>query len=216
MTLMDGKKQYTMFDLSAPSSDIWYWDNVISCPNELIDFIEQIDLIEDSYPRINKWQEWTASNDQNVLYGYYKTIIPESNNIQIENKRIEQKTRYIRNSISMALEMCFDRYRQGHALDPNKYVLDQNIINIKKWNVGQNMGPHADGQDGSYGLAFTMVLYLNDDYEGGEINFPNHNVMIKPRAGSLVMFPATSEFVHEVKPIVSGVRYTVPCSVLVV
>lgn len=212
----NGKKQYTMFDLSAPTRDIWYWDNVISCPNELVGFIEEIDLEEESYSRIMKWSEWTASNDNNVSYGLTKVIVPNSNNIRIENRKVEQKTRYIRNSISMALEMCMERYMKGRGLNQDKYALDQNIINIKKWNTGQKMGPHADGQDGNYGLAYTMVMYLNDDYEGGEINFPNHDVQIKPKAGSLVMFPATGEFIHEVKPILSGTRYTVPCSVLMV
>ena len=69
------------------------------------------------------------------------------------------------------------------------------------------MGPHADGYDGNTDLAFSMVEYLNDDYEGGEISFPNHNITIKPEKGSLIMFPSQDPFVHEVKPIISGDRY---------
>lgn len=210
------KKQYVMFDLDAKSNDIWYFENCISCPNEMVKFIEEMDFQEESYKRISKWSEWTASDDKNVLYGYTKTAISNIKELPIESKKIDQKTRYIINSLNMATTMCFDRYLEGHSLDKSKYRIEDDIINIKKWNVGQSMGPHFDGQDGSYSLAFTMVSYLNDDYEGGEIYFPNHNISIKPKAGSVVIFPSRSEFIHQVNTIESGTRYTRSCSILMV
>ena len=68
------------------------------------------------------------------------------------------------------------------------------------------MGPHSDGGYGYSKLSFTTVTYLNDQYGGGEIDFPDHGISIKPRDGSLIMFPAS--FIHQVKPVLSGVRYT--------
>lgn len=35
----------------------------------------------------------------------------------------------------------------------------------------------------------TSLIYLNDDYDGGEIFFPEQNTSYKPNAGSLVIFP---------------------------
>jgi predicted 2-oxoglutarate/Fe(II)-dependent dioxygenase YbiX len=51
----------------------------------------------------------------------------------------------------------------------------------------------------------TAILYLNDDYVGGEIAFPNDSLSIKPKSGSVVIFK--SDTLHEVKPILSGNRY---------
>lgn len=214
--LANGARQYTMFDLMPQTNDIWYWENVVSSPNELVGFIEELDNMDESFPRISKWENWTASNDQNLKYGYVKKMISDLNSVDISNNKIEQKTRYIINSLKMAIEMCSERYLNDHRLDKNNYKLDTDLINVRKWDTGQSMGPHADGQDGDYGLAFTIVLYLNDNYEGGEISFPNHNVSIKPKAGSLIMFPATSEFVHKVSPILAGNRYSSSCSLLMV
>ena len=76
------------------------------------------------------------------------------------------------------------------------------------------MGPHFDGQDGHTNLAFSLVTYFNDDYEGGEIHFKNHNITIKPKAGSLIMFPSQEPFIHEVLSIKRGTRYMMPISVL--
>lgn len=33
------------------------------------------------------------------------------------------------------------------------------------------------------------LIYLNDDYNGGELFFPHHNLKIKPEAGMLISFP---------------------------
>jgi predicted 2-oxoglutarate/Fe(II)-dependent dioxygenase YbiX len=56
----------------------------------------------------------------------------------------------------------------------------------------------------------SAVLYLNDDYEGGELNFKDQNITIKPEAGSIVIFPSVAPFYHESKEIISGNKYMCP------
>lgn len=202
-----GKEQYIMFDLRVLHPDIWYWRNVISYPDELVDFINKIDEEPLSNNAISPWTAWTASNDESMVYGATKNVSVQNVKLGSENEKVDQRTLYIFNSLSMAFEMCSDRYLEGHGLDKSKYKLGIDNIPVKKWQVGASMGPHADGYDGNADLAFSMVEYLNDDYEGGEISFPNHNITIKPEKGSLIMFPSQDPFVHEVKPIISGDRY---------
>jgi predicted 2-oxoglutarate/Fe(II)-dependent dioxygenase YbiX len=54
----------------------------------------------------------------------------------------------------------------------------------------------------------TILLYLNDDYEGGELEFPDWSCKFKPKAGTLIAFPSYIEFSHQVRPVTSGKRYT--------
>jgi len=54
----------------------------------------------------------------------------------------------------------------------------------------------------------SILAYLNDDYEGGELYFPELNFGIKPKVGMLILFPGSLHYVHGVAPITSGVRYT--------
>ena len=187
---------------------------VLSSPNELVKFINNLDLNEKSYSIIPPWIPWTASDDKNVVYGAVKTIIQETIKNNTGDNKLDQRSLYIINSLKMAIEMCYDKYIDGHKIDKSQYNLDQRVLPIKKWNEGQGMGPHFDGQDGHTNLAFSMITYLNDDYEGGEIHFKNHNITIKPKAGSLIMFPSQEPFIHEVLPIKKGVRYMMPTSVL--
>ena len=51
------------------------------------------------------------------------------------------------------------------------------------------------------------LLYLNDDYIGGEIVFPNQGISIKPEAGSLLFFEGDHKKPHAVNQVVSGPRY---------
>ena len=52
------------------------------------------------------------------------------------------------------------------------------------------------------------MYYLNDDYEGGEIFFPDYNLKIKPKPNSLLMFPGNENYAHGVKEVTKGFRYT--------
>jgi Rps23 Pro-64 3,4-dihydroxylase Tpa1-like proline 4-hydroxylase len=55
----------------------------------------------------------------------------------------------------------------------------------------------------------SMSFYLNDDYEGGEIEFPRFNLTIKPKANQMIMFPSNYIYNHSVHPVISGLRYAV-------
>lgn len=208
-------KQFTMFDLQVLAPDIWYWDNALSFPEHLKEFIDQIDEYPESYSRISKWENWTASNDKDLVYGKTKTINRANLKKSTGSDLVDKKTLYIANSFLMAFQMCTDRYLASRNLDKNNYNLNLDSVTIKAWNEGQSMGPHFDGQDGNKDLAFSLVAYVNDDYEGGEISFPNHNITVKPKAGSLIMFPSQEPYIHEVKPIISGTRYMSPAHVYI-
>jgi predicted 2-oxoglutarate/Fe(II)-dependent dioxygenase YbiX len=62
---------------------------------------------------------------------------------------------------------------------------------------------------------YATVIYLNDDYEGGELSFVNLNIKVKPSVGSLMIFKTGEKYLHEVKT-VSGdkVRYCLPTWIL--
>ena len=54
----------------------------------------------------------------------------------------------------------------------------------------------------------STVLFLNDDFEGGNFIFPDLRVTIRPEPGLLVAFPSSQFFAHKVEPVISGTRYT--------
>lgn len=211
---MNPEDMFHMFDLKVLGDKIFYFKNVLSFPNELLSHILDLDQNDSaSHKRIPQWKDWTASDDPNTVYGATKTIMRDSVKIDTGSEMSNRKTLYIINSLIMGAEMSAERYFQMLGIDSSQYRMELDQLQIKKWNTGQNMGPHFDGQDGHTDLAYSLVTYLNDDYEGGEIHFKNHNVTLKPQAGSLIMFPSQEPYIHEVLPIISGTRYMSPVSI---
>ena len=56
----------------------------------------------------------------------------------------------------------------------------------------------------------SAIYYLNDAFEGGEIVFELQQLVVKPRRGLLLAFPSDADHVHEILPVRSGVRYSMP------
>ena len=70
-----------------------------------------------------------------------------------------------------------------------KKLLSPDNMEIVKWPMGSSMKKHRDTGDD-----ISFILYLNDDYEGGE-------------QGRIVIF-SNDKYIHEVKKVNWGVRYT--------
>ncbi len=79
--------------------------------------------------------------------------------------------------------------------------------------------PHADNEQREHGRwvpnhtpqrEYTALVYLNDDFTGGELVFPDRHLVITPKPGLLVGFPSNHKFVHAVPKVLSGKRYSLP------
>lgn len=68
------------------------------------------------------------------------------------------------------------------------------------------MNWHSEWDETSPVVPFnrSLSLYLNDDFEGGVLEFQYKPYKIKPKAGMLVLVPVTKEFTHRVTKITSG------------
>lgn len=206
------RSMYTMFDIVFNEMGITYFENVISYPKELIEMIEELDGQSESYEIIPKWSTWGASTDEEHLYGLSKFIYTEKRNINTGNDKLNKKILYVINSLIMAPELCAKRiFSMNQVKEEPKMALDN--IKLSKYSTGKGMGPHCDAEDPNgtgVNLRYSLVCYLNDDYEGGEIYFKNQDIKIKPKAGSLVFFPSTHPYLHESLPVTKGnkIMYT--------
>lgn len=53
----------------------------------------------------------------------------------------------------------------------------------------------------------STVLFLNDNFEGGEFVFPDLRIRVRPEPGLLIAFPSSQFYAHKVEPVISGTRY---------
>jgi hypothetical protein len=108
--------------------------------------------------------------------------------------------------IYKALKSCVDDYCRYWGINVTYYE----VFNFVKYEgEGKEFKIHAD--DGpAYKAAVSAVIYLNNDYEGGEIAFPRmDNLVIKPDLGDIAIFPSNYIYEHASLPIRSGTKYCV-------
>lgn len=86
-----------------------------------------------------------------------------------------------------AYQKCTDFY------NVDLRVFERGAVPLIKFEKGYKMNEHADTAGD-----FAVIYYINDDYEGGEINFMDHNLKIKPKANSFITFPSNADYWHEV------------------
>ena len=87
-----------------------------------------------------------------------------------------------------------------------RYTLGQdfNAFILNKYEVGDYFKGHYDGfQMNNQRNDFSMTLFFNDDYKGGELVIEGQT--IKPQKGYAVIYPSNQY--HEVKPVLEGTRY---------
>lgn len=63
---------------------------------------------------------------------------------------------------------------------------------------------HRDSVSPHVHRMYGMSLVLNDDYEGGHLEFPEYNIKLKPKANTVIIFPGS--YSHKVHPITKGKR----------
>jgi len=79
---------------------------------------------------------------------------------------------------------------------------------LTMYGSGNELPRHRDNHFGAEEINFSAVIYLNDDFTGGELLLEDFGYLHKPEALSMIIFHPT--YWHEIKPILSGKRYAMP------
>ena len=207
---------------------VYYYTNVIEDPKKLVEAIEN--------DNNDEWGEWMACSGQHYVYGTDKTIALTAD--------ANEKDKYIYNTLQKAFDDVARDYAKAQGITDEPKLFPQ--YPIKKYQPGTFMGAHFDQQEGDERLKVSFVMYLNDDYEGGEISFiikspdgpisdggkkidrpisyggpdPDMDVaknnpesftfFVKPKAGSVIVFPPSPPYHHTAHLVKSGEKIMVP------
>jgi prolyl 4-hydroxylase len=88
-------------------------------------------------------------------------------------------------------------------------------LRIYRYRVGQQFGLH---QDQSYSRGpgarslLTLLVYLDDDFEGGETDFPEQQQTVTPRAGDALWFQHM--LLHAGRAVTRGVKHVLRSDVV--
>lgn len=126
------------------------------------------------------------------------------------------------------------RYRVSRGADPRSFedsrkitLIDDPIVSVVKnaieqvvqvnltlrdaeltcWPTGAVSDLHIHNEKGREQTDYNSILYLNDNFEGGEF-YTNTGITIVPKTGRLTFFNGSKVY-HGVKPVLSGYRNTI-------
>lgn len=124
-----------------------------------------------------------------MTYMFNRQSDSSHNHSQAESIILEYK-----NKIKLTAEELFDVTLEYDSYANNDGMPD-NLLAGRKPNYVTAV--HSDNLDidrsryGKYRWSghISNLLYINDNYSGGELYFPEHDLLIKPEAGMLLSFP---------------------------
>ena len=184
-----------------PYEKVVYFPGVVDDIDTLIEKIESTNSIA-----VSPWGLWYASSDVNGhVYGELKSFNKGSID-QETDADIKSDSEYVINKLISHMVDAVNTYAEIYSIDDKEKDYAIQALNqegtrygINKYYENQYMGPHVDWNDFNSDITYTIVVYLNDDYEGGELYFvrPEIDIKIKPKAGSIVMFPSVEPYLHQ-------------------
>lgn len=107
-------------------------------------------------------------------------------------------------NLSKKLSKIVEDHLNINFKDQNLQPDDYSII--IKFEKGHFMKEHHDGGTENI-IKYGTVLYLNDDFVGGETYYTGAGKEIKPIARSLILHPGNYLYRHGVREVTSGIRY---------
>lgn len=184
------------------TEDIWFYKNVDSNISELLEHIQG---------QQNWWDYTNGLNPDGTechsgIKGSATNLWPDTDNYarafnmfkNVFEDYVEQNRERLSLNITSPIEDNIDVKQM-----PERTWIEQKNILVRKYTEGSFMLPHGDG--GAPQPSFTALIWFNEDFEGGELEFPDLDLIIKPEAGSVLVFP--SQLQHGVKTLISGERF---------
>jgi prolyl 4-hydroxylase len=130
--------------------------------------------------------------------------VTESLEINLENRN---QNRIIYESDELALEIWKDliQFNRIDSVIRNAKMINKSF-RFYKYSIGQEFLPHTDhpcNPAPNLKSNFSLLIYLNDDFEGGDTIF--ENIKVKPKQGSAVFF--RHEILHSSSKITEGIKF---------
>jgi hypothetical protein len=185
-------------------------DNIVALENFMTP--EELEFL-DTFARNNTTWDYTEShyNDEGVcIYdaSYWENRVATTETLNSVDPKVVETIINMQQRLKVEVDKFFE---------VNAWPTSAALV---RWLPGQLQMPHADkelheGENRGKPNDFPFydiagLFYLNDDYEGGELYFPEQGIQFKPKRGAAYFFPGDMNYIHGVTEITSGIRYVSP------
>ena len=206
--------------------NILYIENVFEDAQQFIDNIEKYDNDPNTYNVIPKWQDWydgipkkknnewinikdSFTKGKQKSFDWDRSV--DDDNMKwprVELLELDEEHKLFKPTIEMINTPYLKILDIWYEKTGNKKLefVSKNYL-LRKYHVGGDIGPHIDKniENPANTMDWSVLFYLNEDYSGGSLEFPELDLKIQPTAGSAIFFPCTT--LHIANPVTEGEKY---------
>lgn len=102
------------------------------------------------------------------------------------------------------LKPCLDQYMANYYARIEKFENPQ----LLRYGKEQRFHDHIDDHP-FFTRRISLTYYINEDYEGGDVEFNRYGLRFKAKKNDLLIFPSNFMYNHQVYPVTDGLRYVV-------
>jgi predicted 2-oxoglutarate/Fe(II)-dependent dioxygenase YbiX len=175
------------------------YENVWPDPNSTINMLEESCVDPESGISWHRAETIGHGINQNARTNYNLNIT------HMAEATGNQVAANIHNQFYTLLLAAVGPYARKYGINEDFYHEPYSVL---RYRGGQEYHAHYDGGT-NIGRCISAICYLNSDYDGGEIEFVNFGVKIKPEPGMLILFPSNYAYTHIAHPVTDGTKYAV-------
>lgn len=167
--------------------------------------------------KLIKYSNQLNFTDSRVGFGEGKVdkSIRDVQNYFLKNIQTSMTETFWFNYLGNLFQKFYHRYKNELKIDTSFFIKGFFEISILKYEVGGFYEPHIDHvSSGPNKRDLSFVLFLNNDYKGGELCFSGFDktdkeICIEPKPGKLIVWPSYFMYPHGVKPVIEGKRFAI-------
>ena len=160
-----------------------------------------------------------CDNIVNTDFNYTESTYSTHQGLSPDKKRVEMDEIWIRNKqpfyneLKECVSNVADLYTKEVKKSNRDFVVQKTTdFRLNKYEKGGYMSLHCDNIHHSHGQKYgypqaTVLLFLNDDFKGGQ--FIVSELQLNIKKGDAIIFPSNFMFPHEVKKVKSGTRWSI-------
>jgi predicted 2-oxoglutarate/Fe(II)-dependent dioxygenase YbiX len=183
-----------------PAIGVYIYKNALKKDMKLVERLEKV--IEENSGHWFKWSE-AQVGDYQTMKDYRDCVDFKVGKLDTQRPEVANTDMAsIYNEIDERLQECLKDY----CAKFNISMEYQEAVNFVRYGKGQHFAAHSD-HGFSYVCTVSSVMYLNDNYAGGELHFPFLDYTYTPEEGDIVLFPSTFLYLHAALPVEEGIKY---------
>lgn len=119
----------------------------------------------------------------------------------------------VMNKMDLVSKKAIEVFGEHHCIEEElEFTTFNNFVRVDGVGISEH---HDDNRPGALKkVRYGCVLYLTDDFDGGELSYIDLGINYKPVAGQIIFHPGEEKYIHKVNDVSNGIRFTVAVFIL--